>query len=262
MAISLSNLRRVTLDKPPRVLIYGPEKVGKTTLAAEFPDAVFLQTEEGESAGLELVSFGHLTSWEQLMEALTALASEEHDYKTCVLDSLSETEKLVWAEVCARNNWASIEAPGYGKGYVETDYLWRELITALDYLRNERGMTIVLIGHATITRFDDPETQSYSRYDIDLHKRAEAILKRDVDAILLVKRDVTIKTEGPGGKGRARADGGDTRWIHTQSKPAFTAGNRYSMPDRLMFAQGKGYEVLAPFFPNHAAPAAQTKKAA
>ena len=249
MAISIASLRKVRADQPPRLVIYGPEKMGKTTLASEFPAPVFLQTERGESGDLELDSFGHLTSFGSVLDGIGVLASEDHGFKTVVLDSVSAMEKLIWAEVCRRNNWSSIEQPGFGKGYVETDYAWAEVIDALNFLRNERGMNVILIAHATITRFDDPETQSYSRYDIDLHKRAEAMLKREVDAILLVKKDVTIKQEGPGGKGRARADGGETRWIYCQGRPAFTAGNRYNMPERAMYAKGKGFEALRPFFP-------------
>jgi len=194
MPLSLADLRTVTADLPPRILIYGPEKMGKTTLAAEFPAPVFLQTERGESAGLQIISFGHLTSFAAVLDALGALASEEHAFKSVVVDSLSELQKLVWAEVCTRNNWQSIEQPGYGKGYTEADYIWRELIDALNWLRVERGMMVILIAHAEIDRFDDPETASYSRYAIDLHKRAEAMVKREVDAILLVKKDVTIQT--------------------------------------------------------------------
>lgn len=266
MAISLSSLRKVRNDQPPRLLIYGPEKMGKTTLASEFPAPVFLQTERGESGDLMLDALApegesHLTTFNQLLDAIGALIIEPHEFQTVVLDSVSATEKLVWAEVCDRNKWQSIETPGFGKGYVETDYAWRELLDALTYLRDSRGMTIVLIGHATISRFDDPETQSYSRYEIDLHKRAMATLKREVDAILLIKKDVTIKTEQPGGKGRARADGGDTRWIYTAHRPAFDAGNRYDMPDKLMYERGKGYAVLAPYFPQTTQAPAPASKA-
>lgn len=261
MAISIASLRKVRADQPPRLLIYGPEKMGKTTLASEFPSPVFIQTERGESGDLELDSFGHLQSYETVIEAIGSLAGEEHGFKTVVLDSVSALQKLIWEKVCRDSNVKSIELAGggYGKGYIEADNLWLEVLDGLNYLRNERGMAVVLVGHAVIGRFDDPETQSYSRYDIDLHKRAEALLKREVDAILLVKKDVTIKTEGKGD--RARADGGDTRWIYTEGKPAFTAGNRYNMPPRIMYPKGKGYDALAPYFPG-AAPANQTTAAA
>jgi len=260
MAISLASLRKVRADQPPRLLIYGPEKMGKTTLASEFPSPVFLQTERGESGDLVLDSFGSLDSFESVIEAITSLATEEHSFLTVVLDSVSALQKLVWDKVCRDSNVKSIELAGggYGKGYIEADNLWLQVLDGLNYLRNERGMAVVLVGHAIISRFDDPETQSYSRYDIDLHKRAEALLKREVDAILLVKKDVTIKTEGKGE--RARADGGDTRWIYTEGKPAFTAGNRYNMPARIIYQRGQGFAALAPFFPQSASagqPAAQ-----
>ena len=252
MAIDISSLRKVRADQPPRVVIYGPEKMGKTTLASEFPAPVFIQTERGESGDLELDSFGHLTEFEAVMEALRALALEDHAFKTVVLDSTSALEKLIWAETCRKNGWANIEAPGYGKGYAATDALWEEVLTALNYLRNERGMAIVLVGHSEIEKFDDPETQSYSVYALDLHKRAEALLKREVDAILLVKKDVTIKQEGTSkNPGRARADGGDQRWIYCTGRPAFTAGNRYDMPDRIPFTKGQGYAALSQYFPGN-----------
>jgi hypothetical protein len=264
MAIDMSSLRRVKADKPPILLIYGPEKMGKTTLAAEFPAPVFIQTEDGASGTLELDSFGLLGSFGEVLDGLGTLASEDHAFKTVVIDSVSKLEKLVFAEVCERNNWKSIEQPGYGKGYVEADYVWNELVEACRYLRDQRQMTVVLIGHSVTDRFDDPETQSYSRYTIDLHKRAMAILTREVDAILLIKRDVTIKTEGAKGAGRARADGGDTRWIYCEGRPAFQAGNRFNMPERIMFKRGEGYTQLAAYLPSTgaASSAEPSKKAA
>lgn len=254
MAIDLKSLRKVKADKPPIVMLYGPEKMGKTTLAQEFPAPVFIQTEDGASGTLELDSFGLLETYEQVREAMSSLMTDEHKFKTVVVDSISKLEKLVWAETCARNNWSSIEQAGYGKGYIETDYVWAELMDGWRYLRDGCGMMVVLIGHAVTDRFDDPETQSYSRYAIDLHKRAMAILTREADAILLVKKDVVIKTEGQkAGQGRARADGGDQRWIYCQGRPAFQAGNRYDMPDKVIFKKGEGYAALAKYFPQPAA---------
>lgn len=256
MAIDINSLRKVRADKPPILLIYGPEKMGKTTLAAEFPAPVFIQTEDGVSGDLELDTFGLLTTFTEVMDAIAVLATEGTSFKTVVIDSISKLEKLAFAEACRKNNWTSIEQPGFGKGYVEVDYVWAELIDACRYLRDQRGMTIIMIGHAVTDRFDDPETQSYSRYAIDLHKRAMAILTREVDAILLVKQDVTIKVEGPDakkGEGRARGDGGGTRWIYAEGRPAFQAGNRYNLPPKLMFKKGEGFAALAPFLPIHVA---------
>lgn len=263
MAISMKSLKRVKADQPPRLLIYGPEGMGKTTLASEFPGAVFLQTERGEAAGLELDTLSEdgeqqLNSYEQVYEALQALCAEDHDFQTVVIDSVSALEKLIWRRVCQDGGVDNIEQyeKGYGKGYVAADNYWNQIIEGLNFLRTQRGMAVVLIGHSIISKFEDPETETYSVYRIDLQKRAEALIKREVDAVLLVKKDVTIKRDdAKKPDSRARADGGDQRWIYTEGRPAFTAKNRYGMPARILFNKGAGFAALSPFFPS-AAPAA------
>ena len=257
MAITLSSLKKSKADKPPILLVYGPEKMGKTTLAAEFPAPVFIQTEDGVSGNLEIDTFGMLDNFDSVMEALGVLASEDHAFQTVVVDSISKLEKLAFAEACRINNWTSIEQPGYGRGYVAVDYVWKDFIDAIRYLRDNQSLTIILIGHSVTDRFDDPEAQSYTRYQIDLHKRGMAMMTREVDAIFLIKKDVTIKIEGPNakkGEGRARGDGGDMRWIYTEGRPALQAGNRYNMPPKIAFERGKGFAALSQYLPINPTP--------
>lgn len=254
MAISLANLKRVKATQPPRVLIYGPPGMGKTSLASEWPDSVFLQVEDGTPGGdIELTSFGQLTSFEDIMDAIGALYSEEHEYKNIVLDSLDKLEPLVWAKVCADNQWLNIEAPGYGKGYVSADAYWRDLIEGMNALRRDKGMGIVYIAHSSIETVNDPMTQSYSRFDIRLHKRAVGIFQDEVDAIFFLNQDVSLKQDDPkakqGAGARVRADGGGNRWLYAAPRPAFVAKNRYGIPDKMMYEQGSGYEKLAEYFP-------------
>lgn len=250
MAISISNLRRIRAIDPPRCLIYGPPGLGKTTLASEWPDPVFLQVEDGTPGDLELASFGRLTSFDDIMDAIGSLYTEDHEQKTVVLDSLDKLEPLVWAKVCADNSWQTIETPGYGKGYVSADAYWRDLIEGMNALRRDKGMGVVYIAHSSIETVNDPMTQAYSRFDIRLHKRAVGIFQDEVDAILFLNQDVSIKSDDPKAKGaRVRADGGGNRWLYAAPRPAFVAKNRYGIPDKLMYERGKGYAALAPHFP-------------
>ena len=89
-------------------------------------------------------------------EAIAALGNEPHAYQTVVVDSIDALEAPLWAAVCTTNNWASIEAPGYGRGYVEADKTWLDLLAGFDWLRRTRGMTVVLLGHSAIETVNDP----------------------------------------------------------------------------------------------------------
>ena len=258
MAIDLKSLNTSRITLPPRVLIYGPPGLGKTTLASEFPAPIYIDVEQGVPADLQVHSFGEIAGYEAVVEAIGQLITDDHDFKTVVIDSLDRLEPMVWAKTCADNKWANIEDSGYGKGYVMADAAWQTLIDGLNYLRRQRGMAVVLIAHSTVDRFDSPTTAPYSRYDIRLHKRALALFQDDVDAIFFVNQEASLKSDEVGfNKKVTHAEGGGTRWVYCEGRPAFTAKNRYGLPDKLMFTKGQGYAALAPFFPQPAAAAVQ-----
>jgi AAA domain len=242
---------RTTAKLPPISSIHGLPGVGKTTLAQNFPKPVFVQTEDGCPSGLEIETFGLRETFTSVVQAIKDLGNENHEYQTCVVDSLDKLEKLIFAELCAQRGYASIESPGYGRGYVEADSMWLDFLRGCDWLRRNRRMIIVLLAHSEITTINDPRVASYTSYQLRLHKRARALVEDTADLIGFLATDVVVKNEQGGfGKTRARADGGSTRWLHTEGRPAFIAKNRYGMPERIMIPQRFDFmPTLGKFFP-------------
>ena len=233
MAISLASLRQATSLTPPRMLIHGVAGVGKSTFAANADNPVVVATEDGLGM-LKVASFPVAKSFDEVMEGLAALYSEPHEFRTVVVDSVDWLEPLIWKKACDDNRWASIEEPGYGKGYLAALDLWRQYLDGLNALRDERGMTVIQIAHTDIKRFDSPEHEPYDRYVIKLHARAAALLQEHSDIVLFANyRISTVKADVGFNKKVNRALGSGERVLYTAERPAFLAKNRYGLPDVL-----------------------------
>ena len=151
-----------------------------------------------------------------------------------------------------------IEQPGYGKGYIAADAYWRDLLEGINALRRDRGMIGIMIAHSEIDRFDDPRTVSYSKFDFRLHKRAHAMIEDEMDVIIFLSQDATIKEEDQGfNKKRAHAEGVQ-RWMYAEQRPSINAKNRYGIPAKVIYKRGEGFKALAKHFPGTAAPAEPT----
>ena len=244
------SIHTVTAILAPRILIHGPEGIGKTTLASKFPSPIFLQTEDGCPGGLEINSFGPIESFADLRSAISALASEPHRFQTVVLDSIDAAEELIWRDVCRSQGWSSIESPGYGRGYIVVNSWWLDILKGLDYLRRQHGMIPLLLGHSAIETINDPRVASYTSYQLRLHKRARGLVQDNMDAIGFLAPNLHAQSEEVGfGKKRNRADGGSQRWLHFESRPSFVAKNRYGLPAKMPVPKDFSYEALAPYLP-------------
>jgi hypothetical protein len=234
MAISLASISRTQRNSlPPRVVIHGAQKIGKSTFAAGAYNPIFLPLEDGLD-GIETNSFPLLRSYKEVEDALTSLYAEKHEFGTAVIDSTDWLEPLIWQHVCEKNGWASIETPGYGRGYIEANATWRTFLDKLNTLRVERGMAIILIAHSAVKRFEAPDSEAFDRYELKMQKGALGLVVEWADAILFAQEEAAIKKEKAGGDSiRTRAISTGRRIMNTNAKPAFIAGNRYNLPDVL-----------------------------
>lgn len=211
---------------PRRMMLYGTAGIGKSTFAAMSDRPVFIQTEDGLS-DIDCAKFPLANSLGQVTDAIAALYQEDHEYKTVVVDSLDWLERLIWAEVCSNRSAKSIEDIGYGKGYMFAISHWRDVLDGLTALRNERGMSVILLAHSKIERFENPETEGYDRYIPRTHKTATAIVSEWCDEVLFASYKVFAKISETS---KAKGIGSGERVIRTAEMPAFFAKNRLGLP--------------------------------
>ena len=218
---------------PRRVLLYGTHGIGKSSFAARAKKPIFIPTEDGLGE-IDCAKLPLATSFEDVMNAISELYTEKHDYACAVVDSLDWLEQLIWAAVASKRMIESIEDVGYGKGYVFALTQWRQFLEGLTALRDERGMTIILVAHAKIERFDNPETESYDRYSPRLHKLAAAVVQEWCDEVLFATYRVYTKVTDEGfNRKKAKGMGTGERIIRTTERPAHVAKNRLVLPDEL-----------------------------
>ena len=239
----ISSITKGREAQPPRIMIYGSEGVGKSTFAALAPNPVFVQTEDGLSE-IDCSKFPLAKSFDDVVLQLQAVRDEQHDYGTVVIDSLDWLERLVWDRVCADYGVKSIEKAdgGYGKGYVHALTYWRQIVSLLNDIRARKGMAVILIAHAAVERFEDPEHAAYDRYTPRLHKKACSLVCEWVDAVLFASRRLRVDST-TGKAAPVGADGGE-RILRTNGSPACIAKNRFGLPTELPLSWSAFVEAL------------------
>lgn len=221
-------------QKALKVVIYGPEGVGKSTLASQFPNALFIDTEDSTSH-MDVKRLKKPSSWTELI-SMVDWVKQNKPCSTLIIDTADWAQRLAEQQVMTENNWKSIESPGYGEGYVKAREYWGKLLDKLSDVR-DAGVNVVLTAHTEIKRFDDPtEGLGYDRYELKLAKRANAhiagLTKEWADMVLFINYEVyAVKREGSMNN-KAQAQGGQ-RKLYTTHHPAYDAKNRFGLPDSM-----------------------------
>ena len=244
MAFDLASIQSGPRTAPPRILLYGPHGCGKTTLAAQAPSPIFICTEDGLGT-LETPAFPLATRTQDVADAIGTLFHETHNFQTVVLDSADWLDNLIQTEVKATHSDKELS---YGKDALLGAEQWRELLDGFSALRTVRKMTVILIAHCEIKRFDPPDSDSYERYQPKLATRASAVVQEWADMVLFANFQAYVKTETVGtGKQQTlkKALSAGERLLHTGEKPAYLAKNRYALPETLPFS----WQALAQAMP-------------
>lgn len=214
-----------------KAVVYGPEGVGKTTFAASWPKAVFIDV-EGGSTHYDVARLPRPATWTRLLDEIHAAAAMP-EVGTVVIDTADAAEALCISHVCTENGWKGIEGAGYGKGYTYLAEEFSKLLAALDTCV-AAGKHALVVAHAQIRKFEQPdELGAYDRWELKLQKKDAPLVKEWADLLLFANFKADIMRDEQTKK--AKATGGKRRLMHASHSAAFDAKNRLGLPDEMPF---------------------------
>ena len=214
-------------NRPQRVVLYGPEGIGKSTFGSKFPKPLFIDT-EGSTGQLDVSRTATPTSWQYLKQIVEHLKVDQMGFETLVVDTIDWAETLCCQDVCANHNKKGIEDFGYGKGFTFLCEEWGRFMNLLTDVR-DNGMHVVLLAHAHMRKFEQPdESGAYDRWELKLSKKCSPLTKEWADMVLFANyKTVVVDVDG-----KKKAQGGK-RVMYTTHHPCWDAKNRHDLAEEL-----------------------------
>lgn len=239
MALSLASLAKPKLGAVHCTLV-GEGGIGKTSLAAAFPSPVFIKTEDGTASliGKDVQSFPLAENSAQVFEALTVLQNEQHDFKTVVIDSITQLNTMIEKEIVEgdpkRPSSINQALGGYGAGHNAVAQMHGRIRETCNTLAYDLGMNVVYIAHADSETVEPPDNDAYTRYSLRLNKRSVSHYSDNVDIVAFLK--LRTMTMGQGDTKKAKTTG--ERIITCYPTPSHISKNRFGIKDDLIFNEG------------------------
>ena len=206
--------------KPPRVLIYGREGIGKTWFAAGMPSPIFIPLEDGQGSGVKADSFPVVESYQDLLDALKGLVAEQHEYRTVVIDHMDGVERLLHEHLIKKSKVTNIieACGGYGKAFQEViKLLTKEIFPLLTELRDKKNMWVCMLAHAGVKEIKEPNN-THDEYVLRTIREDFADqLTQWVDCVFYATMQYPNAPEGAGNK----------RVLKAQPSNIYYAKNRY-----------------------------------
>ena len=229
------------------ITICGDSGTGKTSLAATFPNPIFIRAEDGLQSvpadkrpdAFPVLAAAKATDTVQMLwDQLIALLQQPHEYQTVVIDSVTALERLFIASVLESDHKAkSINQAlgGYGAGPAAVASMHQRVRKAAGLLNERRGMHVVFVAHADVEMMRLPDTDDYMRYSLRLPSKSMPPYVDDVDLVGFLK--LTTYTKGDDGD-RKKAISTGERELICYATAANVSKNRFGITDAIEVPQG------------------------
>lgn len=253
------NIKRGKLSRPQKLVIYAPAGIGKSTLASQLPNPLFVDFEGGthqlDVARVEPVT---ISEFEKIVRELVR---DRQGFETVVIDTIDWLEEAAVRQVVTdaeNDNIKTIEDFGFGKGWLVLNNKMTAITSLFDRLI-DAGLHVVCLAHAAVRKFEDPkQSVSYDRYELKMYKDrpgakgSAALVKEWADALLFGSFEDRVKAAVmDGGKGKAVASSGRERALYCSHSAAWDAKNRHDLKDK----ESWSVETLMKVLGNPTAPA-------
>lgn len=232
----------------PRITIFGKPGVGKTTLANQFPNPLFLFTEKSGVVGLKGISIdeGFAQAW-QVMKGLLDVSSDEFPYKTIVIDSLTKLDSMVIDYIISQEKdpkkaTISSACGGYGKGIERAADLHRAFKAMCDKWQ-DRGVVVIYIAHTSLVKDRMPDTEDFEINSLEMHhNKSRMTYINDVDAVFFARQKSYVEST-ESGKTIIRST--PNRVLVTGLNDNNVSKNRFAMPAEIDLS----FEAIAEYIP-------------
>lgn len=237
------------LAVPERTVIYGPEFVGKSTLASQFPKPLFMDT-EGSTAQLDVARMPPPTSWGMVLSSIRALLRDTMGYQTLVIDTADWAEKLAVQEVCAELGVVALgDSKDWGHSFNVLAGKWSLFLDLLTELTEKQGMDVVLTAHSQVKKLEVPEEfGAFDRYQLKLEKKTAALTKEWATVLLFCNFRVLVIEDD---KTKSKKGQGGQRTIFAHRHACWDAKNRHGLAPELPM----DFSSIAHLYPDRGAPA-------
>lgn len=218
--------------KKVRAVIYGPEGIGKSTMASQFPKPLFIDIEGGTHA-LDVARVQTPKSWAGLMQMLDGFSFGHipSGFQTLVIDTADWSEKMLKEAICAEAGVAALGDVAYGTLYQKLGAKWGKMLDVLALIADK--MHVVLLAHSQLSHCEIPEESgSFDRYELKLNQsfkvNTASMTKEWASMVLFLNYEViVVETDG-----KTKAQGG-RRVCYTTHHACWDAKNRYDLPEKI-----------------------------
>lgn len=228
-------LSKPSKNRPLIMTFMGSGGVGKTTLSSCFDDVVYIRIEDGSMSlqGKNVALLPIIKNSKDIFNQIEMLATQEHNFKTLVLDSVTQLNTLIESEILASDPRAkSINQVlgGYGAGHNAVSEIHRKIRDWCGILSEEKNMNIIFIAHMDLETIELPDAEMFMRYSLRMNKKSIAHYSDNVDIVGHLK--LKTFTTGTSDKKKAISDG--TRILTCYATANSISKNRLGITEDLI----------------------------